>query len=434
MFDYIDLFDDMIWAYVGFPIIILLGLWLSFISGFAQIRRFPEAAKIFIGYFKPAKEKRVGVHPLNAFFACLGGCIGIGNIVAICTAVQIGGPGALFWVWVTAILGMVMKYSEVYLGMRYRIKNEEGSYDGGPMYFLQRVFKGMWAPMAVALLLCVYGVEIYQFRIVTESLSANFGLNVFAVAFVLLMFVIYAGSGGVKRVGKICSAVIPIFILIFISMGLWILLNNFGKLPEAIATVFTSAFTGHAAVGGFVGSTLMITITQGIRRGCYASDVGIGYAAVIYSESSSQVPERQSSLIFIDLFLDIFVVCTTSVLLILVTDVWTMPIHESLLVQMALSQYFPYMNYFMPLFILSLGYSTIIAYFCVGMKCAEFLSPQHGRKLFYVFATLFFISFTFLESRQALTIMSIIQMMLLILNGWGIFKLRRDVSFYLSEE
>jgi len=432
-FQVLDSFDDVIWSYLGFPIIVLLGLLLTWMSGFVQLRRFPEAMRTFIGYFKWDKEKHQGVHPLSAFFACLGGCIGIGNIVAICTAVKLGGPGALFWVWVTAVLGMTMKYAEVYLGMRYRVKNESESYNGGPMYFLQRVFKSMWAPSLFALLLCVYGVEIYQFRIVTESLSANFGWNSYIVALILLVLVIYAGSGGVSRVGEICSTVIPVFILTFLGMGLWVLFNNLSAIPDAISLVFSSAFTGHAAVGGFVGSTLMMTITQGIRRGCYASDVGIGYAAVIYSESSSQVPEKQSSLIFVDLFLDIFVVCTTSVMLILVTDIWKSPIHESLMVQTALSQYFPYMHFFMPLFILLLGYSTIIAYFCVGMKCAEFLSPKRGRPLFYAFATFFMMAFTFLESAQALTVMSIIQLMLLIFNAYGIFRLRHDVSYYLAD-
>ncbi len=109
---------------------------------------------------------------------------------------QIGGPGALLWIWITAILGMAMKYSEVYLGIRYRVKNNEGGYNGGPMYFLQRVFKTMWIPGFVALLLCVYGVEVYQFRIVTESLTENFSLNYYVVAFTLLALVIYAGSGG----------------------------------------------------------------------------------------------------------------------------------------------------------------------------------------------------------------------------------------------
>jgi alanine or glycine:cation symporter, AGCS family len=433
-FDALTLFEDNLWAYIGFPIIIILGLALSIISRFVQIRRFPEATMNFIGFFAPVKEKRAGVHPLKAFFACLGGCIGIGNIVAVCLAVQLGGPGALFWIWVTAILGMAMKYSEVYLGIRYRVKNEDGGYSGGPMYFLQRVFKTMWIPGVVALLLCVYGVEVYQFRIVTESLTENFSLNYYAVAFALLGFVIYAGSGGVKRVGEISSTIIPFFILIFLGMGLWVLANNLSAIPGALATVFQSAFTGHAATSGFIGSGLMMTISQGIRRGCYASDVGIGYASVIHSETSSDIPEKQSSLIFIDLFLDIFIVCTVSILLVLVTGLWNQDIPAALMVQTALAQYFPYMNYFMPIFILLLGYSTIIAYFCVGVKCAEFLSPKWGRKFFLAFATLFMMTFTFFESEQALTVMSLVQIMLLIFNGYGIWRLRKEVSFHIDEE
>ncbi len=217
-------------------------------------------------------------------------------------------------------------------------------------------------------------------------------------------------------------------------MGLWVLANNLSEIPSAFKIVFRSAFTGHAATGGFIGSGLMVTISQGIRRGCYASDVGIGYASVIHSETSSQIPEKQSSLIFIDLFLDIFVVCTISIFLVLVTGLWTQEIPPTLLVQTALAQYFPYMEYFMPVFILLLGYSTIIAYFCVGLKCAEFLSPNWGRKFFLAFATLFLMAFTFFDSYQALTVMSLIQIMLLVFNGYGIWRLRKEVSFHVDEE
>jgi len=385
--------------------------------------------KIFFALLLGKKDSKTGIHPISAFFACVGGCVGIGNIVAICTAVQIGGPGALFWVWMTALVGMMLKYAEVYLGLKYRVRNNNGSYNGGPFFYLRKVCKTMFLPNIVCVLLCIYGVEIYQFNIMTQSIVNNFDMNPYLVIGVLLFLVMFAGSGGVRRVANISSTIIPLFIVIYIGMGIWVLALNIETLPGVLKQVFISAFTGHAAVGGFAGSTILMAISQGIRRGCYSSDVGVGYASVIHSESSVRKPERQASLVFCDVFLDIFVICTTSVLLILVTGVWQEPIHESLLIQTALGQYFPYMQYFMPLFLFLLGYSTIIAYFVVGIKCAEQLSPKYGRYAYYGYALSSLLMFSFVDSRQAIAVMAVTQMLLLGINAYAFFKLRKEINY-----
>ena len=426
--------EDFLWAYIGFPSIILFGVYLTVKSRFAQFRKFPSVIKIFFNLLTKGRETKSGVHPMRAFFACIGGCVGVGNVVAICTAAQMGGPGALFWIWMTALVGMILKYAEVYLGIKYREKLPNGHYSGGPMYFLRRVCKTSWAPNIVCLLLCVYGVEIYQFNIMTNSIVTNFGFNQYIVVAVLLALVIFAGSGGVHRVGNISSAIIPLFIVLYVGMGSWVLYQNIAILPSVFSQVFESAFSGHAAVGGFVGSTMMLTISQGIRRGCYTADVGVGYASVIHSESSVQRPEKQASLVIFDIFLDTFIICTTSVLLILVTGVWQEPMHESLLIQTALGQYFPHMNYFMPIFLFMLGYSTIIAYFCVGMKCAELLSPKRGRYLFYIYATGILLLFSFFDSRQAIALMAITQVLLLVFNFYGMFLLRNEINYEFDVE
>jgi AGCS family alanine or glycine:cation symporter len=426
--------ENLIW--VGFPLILLFGFYFSIKSGFVQIRKFPAVVKIFFSLLLQKRENDRGVHPMQAFFASIGGCIGIGNIVAICAAAQIGGPGALLWIWITAIIGMLLKYAEVYLGISYRVPNAKGGYNGGPMFFLRRVCKKSWLPNLVSLLLCIYGVEIYQFNVMTASIVTNLGFNQYAVILVLLFLVIFAGSGGVRRVGKISSAVIPIFLVLYIGMGMWILIQNITIIPQVLETVFVSAFSGHAAIGGFVGSSMILAMSQGIRKGCYTGDVGVGYASVIHSESSVQRPEKQAALVIFDIFLDTFMICTTSVLLILVTDVWQEPIHESLLVQTALGKYFPYMHIFMPFFLFLLAYSTIIAYFCVGLKCAELLSPKWGRSLYYVYAVSALLLFSFVDSRQAIAFMAITQAFLLMINCYGIFRLRHEVkyTFDLSDE
>jgi len=427
-FPIVELIEDNIWSYVGFPLILLIGAYFTFRSGFAQIRYFPEVVKNFVKLLS-TKEKSTGIHPLKAFFACVGGCVGIGNVVGVCVAVQLGGPGSLFWLWITALFGMMLKYCEVYLGMKFRTKDKDGNYQGGPMYFLQKVFKTMWVPNLVCVLLCIYGVEVFQFSVVVNSVSQNFAIDKTLVTGVLICLVIYAALGGVKRVGSINAWIIPLFVILYVGMGGYVFYQHFSAIPDVISRVFASAFTGHAALGGFIGSTLLGTISHGIRRASYSGDLGVGYASVIHSESSSQSPEKQASLVFFDLFLDSFIICSTTLFVILVTDAWYQPIDSTMIVQTALSNYFPYMNYFMPFFLFLLGYSTINAYFVVGLKCAEFVMGRLGKPLYIVFGATTLFAFAFVDIYEAQMVMSLTNALLLIVNSYGIFRLRNEISF-----
>lgn len=430
LFFQLENFENLLWAFVAVPIIIILGLFLSLQSRFVQIIHFPKVVKTFYSFmFVHDKHEKGSVHPLQAFFACVGGCVGIGNIVGITTAVQIGGPGALLWIWITAIAGMMIKYGEVFLGLRYRVQNPQGGYNGGPMYFLQRVFKGSFVPKLVCVLLCIYGVEVYQFNVIVNSVTSNLGINPYFVLAILLGLVIFAGSGGVRRVGNISGFIIPFFVILYLGMGVWVLIQNYQNIPDVLKVIFNTAFTGHAAIGAFIGSTTTQAISQGVRRGCYTGDVGVGYASVIHSESFVKVPEKQASLVIFDIFVDTFLICTTSVLIILVTDLWHHPVDSSLLVQTALAQYFPYMEWFMPLFLFLLGYSTINAYFCVGLKCAEYLSPKRGKPLYYLYASLALAAFALVDTAQAQSVMTIAGGLLLVFNCYGIFRLRNEISY-----
>lgn len=302
------------------------------------------------------------------------------------------------------------------------------------MYFLPRVFKASWVPKLICVLLCIYGVEVYQFSVISTSLTMNFGLNSYFVIGTLLLLIVFAGSGGIRRVGSISSTSLPIFVVAYVGMGLWVLANNVSALPAVIKLIFSSAFNGHAAMGGFAGAGVLAAISHGARRGCYTADIGVGYASVIHSEASIQTAEKQASLAIFDIFLDTFIVCTTSLFLILTTGVWQEPLEGGMLVQMALGQYFPYMHIFMPFFLFLLGYNTLNAYFCVGLKCAEHLSPRFGRPLYYLYAMSALLVFSFMGTSQAQTVMALSGVSLLIINGWGIFKLRHEISFNLAEE
>lgn len=425
----LDNLANVLWNYLGIPALVIFGVYLTIRSRGMQVRRLPELIRMIWHSIRTKHDDAEGVHPLKAFFASLGGCVGIGNVVLTCTAIQIGGPGALFWMWVTAFAGMLVKYSEVFLGIKFRVRNAEGGYDGGPAYYLQRAFKGMWIPKIVCLFLCFYGVEIFQFNVVATSISTNFGWNYYAVVLLLLAATIWAGRGGVARVGQYCSALIPVFTVLFVGMGFWVLGQNITLVPSVLALIVKSAFTGHAAVGGFAGSTLMLAMSQGVRVGCYAGDIGVGYAAVIHSESSQSKPGRQALFTIMEIIIDNFVICSTSVALILVTGVWKAPMDPSVMVQSALSQYFPYMNIFMPAFLFLLGYSTIIAFFCFGIKAAKFLAPKRGVMWYYVYATVSLVVFSFVSTAAAALLMQLCCGLLLLINVYGVYKLRHELAF-----
>lgn len=429
-FDYLTRLDSFFWGYIAFMLIILLGCSLTARARFFQIRAFPSILKTFFHFLTQSSSDVRGVHPLKAFFASVGGMIGIGNVVGIVTAVQIGGPGALFWVWIAALIGTIIKYSEIFLGLKHRVSNDRGGYDGGPMYFLRFAFNNRWIPIFVSLLLCIYGVEIYQFAVITDSLSTNFDLNRYAVIISLILLILYASAGGIPRVGKICSWIMPIFMLLYISMSLWVIFQEISILPNILKNVFTSAFSGHAAIGGFAGSSVLLAIQHGISRAAYSADIGIGYDSIIQSESNTVYPERQARLAILGVCVD-NLVCTMSILVVLLSGIWQSiePIEASQLVQVALSQYFPFMHIFMPIFLFIVGYTTMIAYFCVGIKCARFLYPKYGTQLYLVYGVIALLFFSFFDQTQALLVMSLAGALLLITNLLGIFILRHQVVF-----
>lgn len=432
LFNILDWIDGFLWGIPAILIIVLLGLYLTVSSKAVQLRRFPAILRTFWNLLGTREGDERGIHPLKAFFAAIGGAIGIGNVIVICIAIQIGGPGALFWVWVTGFFGMIIKYSEVFLGIRFRIPNDRGSYDGGPMYFLQKAFpKFRWVPILVCVLLCIYGVEILIFSEMASVLSHNWHIPKWIVISALLVLVLGSASGGIRMVGEICSALIPLFVIIFMLMGSWVLFLNAARLPDLCLVILKSAFTGHAAIGGFAGSSLWIAMLQGAARGCYSGDVGIGYASVVHSESSVVRPQLQAGLAIFGIFLDTFVICTMSMLLILVTDAWFVPMDPGLLIQTVLSAYFPHMQIFMPFLIFLLGYSTMATIFCVGLKAAHFISPRYGRKVYWVYAIVVLLAFSSVELKTALLIMSLAGVCLLIVNLTGIFLLRKEIRFDL---
>ncbi len=434
IFNILEQINEFIWGYAAFILILGLGLYFSFRSGFFQIRRFPSILRSFISFFSERQSGGPGIHPLKVFFAAVGGCIGIGNVVGIVTAVQIGGPGALFWTWIGGLSGMLIQYAEVYLGMKYRVPNQEGSYDGGPMYFLPKAFKGKWIAPLICTLLCIYGVEIFMFNVMTDSISTNWNISEYWVVASIMIGILIVASGGINRVGEVCSTLIPLFIILYMFMAIWAIYQHAAELPRVFRMIFEGAFTAQAAKGGFAGSTAMMAISMGLSRGAYSGDIGVGYTSVIYAESRTEKIPKLASLAIIGVFLDTFVICTLSILLVLATGYWNSDTDVTLMVQEALGQYFPLMGVFMPVFLFLLGYTTILAYFVVGAKCAKFISLKWGPTLYYIYACIALPIFAFVDATQAFVIMSLSGALLLILNLSGIFLLRKQIRFGLEDD
>ncbi len=431
IFFWLEQINAFIWGYIAFLLIFGLGAYFSIRSRFFQVRRFGAIFGSFLSAFTEKQTGR-GIHPIKVFFAAIGGCIGIGNIVGIVTAVQIGGPGALFWAWIGGLAGMVIQYAEVYLGLRHRVKNQQGSYDGGPMYFLPLAYKSRWIAPVVCFLLCIYGVEIFMFNVMADSISVNWQLNQVLVVALLMIAILIVDTGGIQRVGEVCTGLIPLFIVLYVGMALWVIGQHASQIPSLLSAVIEGAFTPQAAKGGFAGSTVLLTLSMGLSRGAYSGDIGVGYTSVIYAESRTDKIGKQSSLAIIGIFLDTFVICSLSIFVVLATGQWHTGMAVTLMVQESLAEFFPYMHIFMPTFLFLLGFTTILAYFVVGVKCAKFISPKWGPLAYYLYACIMLPTFAFVEANQAFVIMSLSGACLLILNLIGIIILRKEIRFNLD--
>lgn len=435
VFGVLSQIDAVFWSYVGSLLIVSCGLYLTVKGRFFQFKVLLRGRQSFRDLTDGHRDKkREGVNPIKLFFSSVGGMIGLGNIVAVISAILIGGPGALFWLWIAALAGMVIKYGEIYLGIRYREKNNRGSYDGGPMYYLRYAFKSPLLkkifPILACLLLCIYGVEVYQFVIIADTVSHTFGVEKLYVVGLLLVLTLYAGMGGVKRLANICTALSPLFILSYVGMCLWVIGLHFEALPGMLALVFKSAFLGHAPVGGFAGSSFLLAAQQGIARGVYTGDIAIGYDSIIQSETRIQNPVKQARMAIFGIVSDAFF-CTMSILVVLLTGLWqdTTGLLTSQYVATALGQHFPYVDKFMVFFIFVAGWTTIVGFLAVGGKAARFLSPTKGFRFFMVYAVLALLCFSFFDQSQVLLIMSLSGGGLILINLTGLFKLRHEIKY-----
>lgn len=218
-------------------------------------------------------------------------------------------------------------------------------------------------------------------------------------------------------------------------MSFWVFVVNFAKIPGVFISIFTYAFKPHAAIGAFAGSSVLLAMSNGMKRACYTGDIGIGYASTMHSESNEAIPEKQASLGIMDIFLDSFILCSLSVFVILLTGTWHQGICANFIIAESFSLYFPYVHLIWPLFVFLLGYSTLIAFFSVGRRSAMLLFPTYGSKGYMLFASTLLIGFSFVGSMdQCMAVMAIVGLLLLLSNVYGLIWLRNEVNYDLRSK
>ena len=313
----------------GWPMIVLLvgtGLLLTVITGGVQFRYLPFALREVLGKITQKSAGPGEVSPFQAVATALASTVGVGNIAGVATAISIGGPGALFWLWVSGILGMCTKFAEIVIALHYREPDAAGQMRGGAMYILRKGLGLPWLGTIFAGLvaLAAFGIgNMVQANSVAASLQASFGVSPMLTGIALAVLTAAVILGGIKRIGQFTEYLVPFMALFYLGGGLFILVRFAGEIPAALSLTVSSAFSGAAATGGFAGSTVMLAMRYGIARGLFSNEAGLGSAPLVHAAARTDHPVRQGLYGIFEVFVDTILVCTTTGLAILVTGVWS---------------------------------------------------------------------------------------------------------------
>ena len=312
----------------GWPTIVLLlgtGVVLTVATAAIQVRYLGVALREVLGRVFEKSKGPGTVSPFQAVATALASTVGVGNIAGVATAISIGGPGALFWLWVSGFLGMATKFAEIVVALHYRERDDAGAMRGGAMYTLKNGFGLPWlgGVFAGLVALAAFGIgNMVQANSVADSLRASFGVSPAITGLVMALLSAAVILGGIKRIGEVAEILVPAMAILYLGGGLVVLVRYASHIPDAVRLVFDGAFTGTAATGGFAGSTLMMALRYGVARGLFSNEAGLGSAPMVHAAAQTDHPVRQGLYGIFEVFVDTILVCTTTGLVILVTDSW----------------------------------------------------------------------------------------------------------------
>jgi len=317
--------DSFMW---GPPLITLLvgtGIYLTLRLKLLQVVRLPKALSLI---FKAKNHGEGDVSSFKALCVALAATVGTGNIVGVATAVKIGGPGAIFWMWMAAFFGMATKYAEGLLAVKYRSTDAKGNIAGGPMYYIRQGMGEKYKPLATffaaaTILVAYFGIGTFpQVNAIVDSAEISFGLSKVLTGAVLTLLIAAITIGGLQSIAKVASKVIPFMAVMYIAISLGLIVMNLDGVPAAVALIFESAFTGTAAAGGFAGSTIMMAMQNGIARGVFSHESGLGSAPIAAAAAKTKEPAEQGLISMTGTFIDTLIICTMTGLALVLTGVW----------------------------------------------------------------------------------------------------------------
>ena len=391
------------WGVPAMVCILGVGLYLSLRTRFLQIRKFPLAIRSTLGRMFQKKTAQDGaMTPFQAVCTALAATVGTGNIAGVAGAIAIGGPGAVFWMWISALLGMCTKFAEVTLAVHFRKRNAQGDYVGGPMYYIKNGLSRRWYWLAV--LYSVFGVftvfgtgNATQVNTITASINtalSSYGLLpadavtlcrwITGVAIALILMLVLLG--GIKRIGRVTERLVPFMALLYVALALGVVVLNAGRIPAVLGAIVTGAFSPMAVTGGIVGS-FFTSMQKGVARGIFSNEAGLGTGSIAHACADTQEPVRQGLFGIFEVFADTIVICTLTALVILLSGVpvsYGQAAGAELTISGFVATYGNWVTIFTAVAMCCFAFSTIIGWGLYGARCVEFLFSSRAIAPFMV--------------------------------------------------
>ncbi|NKB47031.1 MAG: amino acid carrier protein, partial [Legionellales bacterium] len=367
--------------FIWLPVVACLfvvSFYLTLRLRFIQLRKIPFAFLSVVGGRRTHHEPGE-ISPFNALAMVLAATVGVGSIAGVATAINYGGPGALFWIWVMAFLGMTLKYSEAVLAVRYREQDGRGEYVGGPMYYIKNGLHRRWHWLAT--LYALFGVfamlgigNMVQANTVAQVVETTFTISPYFTGALLALTALLILIGGVQRIGRVCAKLVPWMAGSYLLVGSLILWMNASLLPSILRMIVEDAFTGTAAIGGFSGALMIEALRYGVARGIFANEAGMGTAGIGHAAASTGQPVKQGCIAMFGTCIDTFIVCTLTGIVIILTGTWMTDLQGAALTAGAFSVVFAYFGeLFITVCIIVFAFSTLIVYSYYGERCCEYL-------------------------------------------------------------
>ena len=368
-------FASLMWGPWLLILLLGTGLWLTFRLGGIQFRNLFYALRLA---FSKERKGEGDISHFGALMTAMAATVGMGNIAGVSTAVALGGPGAIFWMWMTGLVGMATKYSESFLAVKYRQVNEHGEFSGGPMYYLEYGLGQKWLGVSFAIFgsLAAFGIgNMIQANTAATAVAEVLGSSKFSVGIILSFLTAMVIIGGIKRISEVASYFVPIMVAIYFTGALVVILSHLGQLGAGIKLIFEHAFTGTAATGGFIGASLAQTIRYGVARGLFSNESGMGSAPIAAAAAKTNQPSKQALVSMSGTFLDTLVVCSLTAVALASTGVWVSGETGVALTMQAFSAGLPgnWGNFIVTLSAITFAFSSILAWEYYGEKCFEYL-------------------------------------------------------------